>query len=82
MIQFDFSLEAKTKLKVWPDHCQVCMLRVPVTHVLGVNRDTKRQWVDKICARCAVAYATDDAFALFQDNCEALVEFDAQECDL
>jgi hypothetical protein len=82
MITFDFSLEAKTRLKVWPDHCDICFDRVPVTHIPCFNKDTKRAWTDKMCAKCAVAYATDDAFTLFADDMFGTVEFDAVEADL
>lgn len=77
MIQFDFGLEAKTALKVWPDNCDVCHSRVPVTHIVTVNRVTKRSELEKICARCAVAYVTDSAFDLFEADHVAHIEFDA-----
>ena len=82
MILFTFSVDAKTALHVYPDHCNVCNQRVPVTHVSGLNQVTGKEWVDKICARCAVEYLTDDAFALFETDSTAHVEFDGGEMDL
>jgi len=82
MILFTFSVDAKTALHVYPDHCNVCNQRVPVTHVSGLNQVTGKEWVDKICARCAVEYLTDDAFALFENDSTAHIEFDGGEMDL
>jgi len=82
MILFTFSVDTKTALHVYPDHCQVCQTYVPVTHIPGLSKATGKAWVDKICARCAVEYLTDDAFALFEADATAHVEFDGNEMDL
>lgn len=82
MIQINFSADAKVRLKVWPDVCDLCGERVPVTHVKNVLA-TGQCVEDKLCARCGVAYETNgtvDRSLIGWVNGE--IEYDPREEDL
>lgn len=71
------------RLNVYPDACDLCGERVPVTHFHYLHPTTGQMVEDKICAMCGLAFESEGLIdKKFIDSADGEIEYDPREENL